>query len=192
MSPRTTTQEGSLYPSYPKGSQILLRIPANQMTVFDQTMVMLSSLLIVGSVAWVPLTYAWAWKRWMTIPKEQKQRRLVYATLLMSLAAFAAVGPHRSPRVGKWLHARKWYLWRAWLKFVALEVVADSTTPSFDVQSDQTILAITPHGLFPFALALATLPEQASQAFGYFRPVVATATSLFPFVNSFLCWLRKM
>ena len=192
MNQRTTTQEGSLYPLHPLDSRVLLRIPGNEMTVFDQTLVMLSSLLIVGSVAWVPLTYAWAWNRWMSIPKEQKRRRLVYATLLLSLLALATVGPHRSPRVGRWLHARKWYLWSAWLKFVALEVVADSTNPSFDIKSDQTIIAITPHGLFPFALALAALPQQASQAFGYFRPVVATATSFFPFVNSFLCWLKKM
>ena len=75
---------------------------------------------------------------------------------------------------------------------MAFEVVADSSQTSFDVKNERAIIAVSPHGVFPFALALAALPEQASQAFGYFRPVVATATSLFPFVNSLLCWLKKM
>lgn len=192
MKQRTVASEGSLYPSHPPDSRILVSIPGHELSVVDRTMVMLSSLIIVGSVAWVPTVYAWAWKRWKTIPKEQKRRRLVYATLLLSLAAIAAVGPHRSPRVGQWLQARKWTLWRAWLKFVAFEVVADSSQTSFDFKNERAIIAVSPHGVFPFALALAALPEQASQAFGYFRPVVATATSLVPFVNSFLCWLKKM
>jgi len=184
--------EGSLYPTHPAGSRILLRIPGDELTVCDRTMVMLSSLVIVGSVVWVPLAYAWAWKRWKEIPKDQKQRRLLCSTLLLSLAALAAVGPHRTTRFGEWINARKWTLWKSWLKFVALEVVADSSDSRFDFRNDKAILAVSPHGLFPFALALAALPEQAAQAFGYFRPVVATATSLFPFVNSILCWLGKI
>lgn len=184
--------EGSLYPTHPPHSRILLSVPGHDLSVVDRTMVMLSSLVVVGSVAWVPIVYTWAWKRWKTIPKEHKRRRLVYATLLLTLAAFAAVGPHRSHRVGQWLQVRHWSLWRAWLKFVAFEVVADSSQTSFDVKNERAIIAVSPHGVFPFALALAALPEQASQAFGYFRPVVATATSLFPFVNSLLCWLKKM
>ena len=56
-------------------------------------------------------------------------------------------------------------------------------------KDEQAILAVVPHGIFPFALAFAALPERASQVFGEFKPVVATATALFPFVRTFLGWL---
>ena len=56
-------------------------------------------------------------------------------------------------------------------------------------KDDQALLAVVPHGIFPFALAFAALPERASQVFGEFKPVVATATALFPFIRTFLGWL---
>jgi hypothetical protein len=126
------------------------------------------------------------------IPKDQGVRRAVYGSLLLACVAAKVVGPHRRPQVGQWLKAREWELWKSWLRFIAFEVIADSAEAAIDMKHKQAILAISPHGLFPFALAFAALPEQASEAFGYFRPVVATATNLFPFVNTFLKWLRSV
>jgi 2-acylglycerol O-acyltransferase 2 len=157
-------------------------------------MVMTSSLFIVGSPLWVPLAYAWAWKRWKRIPKEEKKQRAIYASMLLSFVTFAAIGPYRSPSVGRWIRLKKWQLWKAWLKFVAFEVIADSpsTLNDFDFKHNQAIYAISPHGIFPFALGFAVLPELASRVFGEFRPVVATATSLFPFLRTILSWLNSV
>lgn len=121
-------------------------------------------------------------------------------TFVVSAAALAVAGPHRSKRVGLFLNARRWRLWKAWMNFIAFEVVSDQVGDSSDGanyggnrrrmnKEDQAILAVVPHGIFPFALAFAALPERAAAAFGEFRPVVATATSLFPFVRTFLAWI---
>jgi len=86
------------------------------------------------------------------------------------------------------------------MNFIAFEVVSDRNTPEvggasvdrandFDVTKDQAVLAIIPHGIVPFALAFSALPEAASRVFGEFRPVVASATALFPFVRTFLGWI---
>jgi 1-acyl-sn-glycerol-3-phosphate acyltransferase len=159
--------------------------------------VAISSLLVVGSVVWVPLAFVWAWKRWEKIPREDKKRRAIYGALLLACIAMKAMGPHRYHKVGSLLRARHWSLWKSWLRFFAFEVVADSARAAkamdrLNQDGQQSILAVSPHGLFPFALAFAALPEQASQAFGYFRPVAATATNLFPVVNTFLKWLRAV
>jgi len=185
----------SLYPpDHPPGSKILVRIPHNEVTLLDRIMVMTSSLFIVGSPLWVPMAYSWAWKRWKRIPREEKKKRAIYASMLLSLVAFAAVGPYRSPRVGKWVRLKQWRLWTAWLKFVAWEVILDdpSTLEKIDIQKDQAIYAISPHGIFPFALGFAVLPEFAARVFGEFRPVVATATNLFPFLRTILSWLNAV
>ena len=74
-----------------------------------------------------------------------------------------------------------------------MEVISDTARKSksseIDVKEDKAILAFVPHGIFPFAFAFASLPDMAqSAAFGVFRPVVASATSLFPIVRDFLSW----
>lgn len=167
---------------------MLIRIPSS-LSYIDRAAVILSSLVIVGSPVWVPTVYSMLWKKWRRIPKADKKRRAVYGAILLALAAMAAVGPHRSIRVGKWLKARKWDLWTSWLKFIAFEIIADNPNESFDIKKEQAIFAVIPHGIFPFALAFAALPQAAAQVFGEFRPVVATATALFPFVRTFLGWL---
>jgi hypothetical protein len=137
------------------------------------------------------------WKKWSKIPKEDKKRRAFYAALLIALAGLVAKGPHRSVKAGEWMNVRKWSLWRAWLNYLSIEIVSDQShtespslaTKMFDTVKDQAILAVVPHGIFPFALAFAALPEETNQYFGRFRPVVATATALFPFVRDFLSML---
>ena len=177
-------------------------------STIDNILVAGSSLFFVGSVVWVPLAYAWAIRKWRQCT--DKKRRAVYFSMIVTAAALAVTGPHRHPRVGKWLEARRWRLWRAWMNFIAFGVISDQgqglgtdtegpfaprngpggKVGSNPLQKDeQAILAVVPHGIFPFALAFAALPERASQVFGEFRPVVATATALFPFVRTFLGWL---
>ena len=204
----------SLYPPlHPPGSRVLVSAPpgstGENLSHADRALVYASSLFFVGSVAWVPLAYVWAYRRWRSTPKSDRRRRMMYMALILSAAALAVAGPHRSKRVGRWLDAKRWRLWRAWLNFMAFEVVSDrggsgsgladsktafdggsiSTARPFDVTKDKAIIAVVPHGIFPFALAFAALPEAATKAFGEFRPVVATATALFPFVRTFLGWL---
>ena len=187
----------SVYPLHPPESRWIVRSPED-LSLLDRLLVGGSSLLIVGSVAWVPLCIAWSWRRWRRV--KGKRRKAMYAGLAMAALALVAVGPHRSPRFGRWIQIRKWRLWKSWMKFIAMEVILDrtSTPPPLDpnmpqqvvdVQSDRVILAFSPHGIFPFSIAF---PAILSHTFGVFRPVVATATELFPIVRDFLSWLEAV
>ena len=186
-----------MYPLPPPGSRLMFRIPEGELSALDQCVVASTSLFIVGSVIWVPLLYGYALRKWRTIPRADRRRRIAYAAIaVVSLALLHhGGGPHRHPRVGEWLRVRKWKIWSSWLSFIAMEVRADQTSKAFDVRKkDQRVLhAFVPHGIFPFAFAFAALPEIVQKkAFGTFRPVVATATKYFPIVSDFLQWLRKM
>jgi len=188
----------SVYPLPPPESLLIFRFPESELSTLDRFVIAGASLAIVGSFLWVPLVYAWALRRWRSIPSTDKKRRAIYAGIVVASLALMAGGPHRSARFGDWLKVRRWPLWSAWLKFIAMEVRSDQTTKTIfpsrklNIQNDQAILAFVPHGIFPFGFAFGCLPEIAQKAFGIFRPVVATATNFLPVVNDFLLWLRKM
>ena len=193
----TLHQEGSLYPApHPPGSRVLVHVPGSELTTLDRIAVVCSSLMIVGSVAWVPVAYAWLWRRWSRIPKDQKARRIICASLLAGLTALVVIGPHKHKRVGDWLKVRSWRLWKSWMRFVAMEVVLDhrnaSKHPPLDPHQEKAIVAITPHGIFPFSLAMAAISNIGTRAFGPLRPVVASATNMIPFVRSLLGWMGCM
>ena len=189
----------SIYPLHPQNTQTLLRISGSELTWFDRCAVAASSLFVVGAFAWVPILYIYVWKRWKSIPSTEKRRKKIYFTVIVTLTLIIFYGPHRSRRIGRWIKVRKWNLWNAWLKYIAMEVIADhgqssnnSNNNNIKIRDEQAILAFVPHGIFPFAFAFGILPEVAQQVFGYFRPVVATATNFLPVVNDFLRWMGKM
>ena len=178
------------YPLKPDGTKVLLRVSGDALTSYDRLVVGWSSLFFVGGVFWLPALYVWLVNRFRRIPSDQKKRRAIYAALLLSITTLFAIGPHRSPKVGKWINVHKWGLWKSWLRFFAFEVVADEYESVKHLLNQQAILGISPHGIFPFGLAFAALSDQASQAFGSFRAVVATATQLIPWVRDVLVWVN--
>jgi len=205
------TKKSSLYPLHPTGTRILIPAPpSTTLANADRWTVYLSSLLVVGSFVWIPVSSYHLYQKWKQIPNEQRYKKRWYGTMLLSIVVLAITGPHRSEKVGEFFKVRKWKLWRSWMKYVAYEVITDvdfakyastrkrstTTTSSplsfVDVKQDPTITAIIPHGLVPFSVAFSALPEVAQTAFGAFRPVVATATKFFPFVNMWLSWLDKV
>lgn len=127
---------------------------------------------------------------------EQYQRLAKrYCTALVTVLILSIWGPHRSRKVGEFLNARKWRLWDAWLNYVGYTVLHDKgsatriNNPQVD-NNDDAILAFVPHGIFPFALAFSCLPQRGyEETWGVFRPVVATATKLFPLVRTFIAWM---
>ena len=187
----------SIYPLHPIGTQTLLRISGSELTWIDQYAVAISSVFVVGAFAWAPILYTYAWRKWKSIPTTEKRRKKVYLSIVVGLTLLILYGPHRSHRFGRWIKVRKWALWNTWLKYIAMEVISDNENISNsitnrNIKNEQAILAFVPHGIFPFAFAFGILPEVAQQVFGYFRPIVATATNFLPVVNDFLLWLGKM
>jgi hypothetical protein len=218
MSSRPSSSS-TIYPLLPPGSQVLLRIPSYELTLLDRFIVASSSLLIVGSVAWFPALLRWLWRRYKSIPVNQPKRRALYAAGTLLGLSLYAVGPHQRVRVGTWLRVRQWRLWTSWLRFVAMEVVLATRSTSAPVKNSQStllsatanssaessyatnrpinndqqeIVAFVPHGIFPFSIAFAILPEVAQHIFGKLRPVVATATQLFPIVRDLIAWAHAM
>ena len=190
-------QASSIYPSHPLGTQTLLRISGADLNWLDRCAVATSSVFVVGAFVWVPLLYTYAWKKWKSIPSSEQRRKKVYLSFVVVLTILILHGPHRSRRFGRWIQVRKWNLWKIWLKYIAMEVITDNQQISSshrddNIRSEQAILAFIPHGIFPFAFAFGILPEVAQQVFGYFRPIVATATNFLPVVNDFLRWLGKV
>ena len=175
----------SLYPLHPPGSEVVVRYSGNDLTTYDRLVVYASSLFFVGGVFWVPALYVWAWKKFQSIPKTERKRRAVYLSFVIAASTFFAVGPHRNRRVGDWINVYNWSLWKSWLRFFAFEIVADQGINSVkDVIDRQSIVAVSPHGIFPFGLAFAALSDASRKAFGRFRAVVASATEMIP-------WVRK-
>ena len=159
-------------------------------TKIDDIAVKLSSLFIVGSVVWGPSLFIYLYKKWKNTPKEDTKKRSFYRNLFISLSLCAILGPHRHPKVGQWVKARHWNLWNAWLRYLSFEVITeDSPNNDFNLKNDQAILAFSPHGIVPFSLGFAALPQAATDHFGSFRVVVATATRVFPLVRTIIEWL---
>lgn len=130
------------------------------------------------------------------LSREQCSKFALRYRAALALALVASIfGLHRSVRVGQWLNVRRWRLWDAWLNYVGFTVLRDtgcgtSSESSFDPRSSPVIYAFVPHGIFPFGLAFSCLPERGyEQTWGLFRPVVATATRLFPLVRTFIDWM---
>ena len=200
--PSPNTRHSSVYPLHPAGSQWLARVSETELTALDRLLVAGSSLVIVGSAVWVPCLLLWAYRQWKRLPR----RRAAYAALILAALSVYVAGPHRHGRVGQYLQVRKWKLWRAWLRFLAVEIILDSkqnsqttgttTTPtstgkkqSFDLQHDDAILAFCPHGIFPFAFGIGTLTDLGRQIFGAFRPVVASAVLRVPILGDLVALL---
>lgn len=173
----------------------------------DDWTVKLSSLFIVGSIIWVPSLFVYLYKKWKnTTKQEDAKKRALYRNLLLALILCTIFGPHRHYRVGKWVRVKRWKLWNAWLKYITFQVIMDAPANStshddtvlrhkdrcFDMKKDPAILAFSPHGIFPFSLGFAVLPERAKESFGEFRPVVATATRFYPLLKTILQWLRQV
>ena len=160
----------------------------------DDLAVKLSSLVIVGSIVWVPSLFAYLYKKWKNTPKEETKKRAMYRNIFLTLTLCAIFGPHRHPKVGELLKFRKWGLWNAWLRYISFEVITDdmSGAQGFNLQKDPAILAFSPHGIVPFSLGFAVLTERAKEYFGEFRPVVASATRFYPLVKTIIQWMGQV
>ena len=173
----------------------------------DNALVALSSLFFVGGVAWAPAFYIWLYKKWKNTPndEENKKKRKIYRNIFITAVLVSIFGPHRHRKVEEWINFRNWRIVKAWVNYMAYEVISESPPihigvgggggggipkrPKFDMKKDQAIFAIVPHGIVPFSIGFATLPQVAVDAFGGFRPVVASATRFLPGLRTVMEWV---
>ncbi len=164
----------------------------------------------------MPAMYIWLYKKWRSIPQddedngsgiinddsnksasknnkkeENKKKRRFYGKMFIASVLIGIF--HRNKKVGEFLQFRKWRMLKAWLNYMACEVIcelplSDAANDNFDTKKDQAIFAIIPHGIVPFALGFASWPQVIQNAFGEFRPVAATATHFLPFLRTLMDW----
>lgn len=195
MSPRPRRHDSSLYPLHPDGSRWLSRVSESEYTLVDKLVVGTSSLVIVGSVAWAPCLLAWAYRRWKRV--QDRRKKTIYAALIAATVGLYAVwAPHRNAKLGDWLRVREWKLWKAWIRFLAVEVVLDQPkndnlgkNERMDLKENNAILAFVPHGIFPFSFGAIALVEEGRKLFGSFRPIVASAVKHVPILADLVCWI---
>ena len=79
-------------------------------------------------------------------------------------------------------------IWRSWMRYVEFELVdgGDGSPAGRTGKREQKILAISPHGLIPFPLALAAINKGAEDVWGTFRVVAASATKALPGLAYFI------
>ena len=211
-----------------------------RISFIDKILVSLSSIFIVGGVVWVPLVYSWLYTKWKSLPqqqqqeedevgdnddnddndKEQKQnlnkKKNLYRNIIIIAIIWGIWAPHRRGKVGDYFNFRNWRIIKAWVNYMAYEVISEigigssnnfdndinnassssssitSTITNFDMKKDQAIFGIVPHGIVPISLGFAALPQIAIDTFGGFRPVVATATKFLPVLRTFISWIRSI
>lgn len=203
MTPTPRPRSSSIYPLLPSGSRVIHRTSENDLTTLDRLIVVSNSLFMVGSVIWIPAGLIWALMKMRKRqqqeqlsttdnPQEQRKKRL-HTALALSALALLVTARLQSHKVGEWLQVRKWRVWTSWLRFLAMEVIADNN--SWDIEEfrkRQAMLVFIPHGIFPFGICAPALPELGQQVFGRFRAVVAAATRYYPFVGTLISWARAM
>lgn len=177
------------------------------MSHMDSFLVNASSLVVVSAPVWLPSLLLFIYKKWKNAPrstKEERIKRARYRNLLIGILAMIIIGPHRHHKFGELINARKWKMWKAWLKYLSFEVISEQMAEtqtqtqthdkmaSFDPKKDQAILSFVPHGIVPYGLALAGLPQDAVDLFGPFRPVIASATKLFPLGRTIMGWMNSV
>jgi len=137
----------------------------------------------------------------------------IFSTAVLLLAVGYGPMPWRHPAVGERLRFLSWPLWRSWARYLQMRVVRDlslggdapADTPT-DVGGGQAIVAMSPHGLFPFGLAM---PEVTREETGDFfvvptpgrggarrarplRTVVASQTAILPIIRTILSWINSV
>lgn len=152
-----------------------LRVP---FTVYDdrlsrvgESAVIISSLFVVGSFFWFPILVGYFLKKVCTTTK----RRIILALTVLALV-FAPVKP--------WDRARRNWIFDQWIRYFSVRVVFEEALD----KSRPAIFCMSPHGLYPFAQAIA-LTGRLSALFNDMRPVAADMALRFPIFRQLCGWV---
>ena len=115
-----------------------------------------------------------------------KQRRRLLIAAATAVATTISIYAYWVSNTRASTKTRHWFknlpIWASWRRYFRFEVLDDSLySPSLVLPSSQKVVALIPHGLLPYGLAMAAIsPEAEREAWGSFRVVAATATKLCP------------
>ena len=164
---------------------------SNNISRTDHLIVILSSLFVGTSFVWLPAVYIWLYRKWTKTPDDEGngKKRRIYRNIIITAALIGIIGPHRNEKFAQIFDCKNWRIVKAWVNYLSYEVISEATHDhNFDMKNDQAILGVAPHGILPFSLGFASLPQIGIDTFGKFRPVAASATRFLPFLRSLMDW----
>jgi len=142
-----------------------------KINVAGEAAVIASSLFVVGSFFWLPILVVYLLRKVCTTAR----RRLILLLTLVVLV-FLPVRP--------WDKARRNWLFDQWNRYFSVRVHFEEALD----KSRAAIFCMSPHGLYPFAQAIA-LTGRLSALFNDMRPVTADMALRFPVFRHLLGWV---
>lgn len=149
---------------------LLLHEAHPELSLKGKIMVLGGSVFFIGSFFWLPLLAWYVWKKKCTTKKKKA------LTLVLFLGLIYGPLPRRDS-------VRKWKLWDIFASYFGITVLADGTTPT---RGQQYIFAFTPHGVFPFGVALAAIGKMNSKVFHNLKVVIASSIKHMPPIRQVL------
>ena len=134
-----------------------------------------SSFVVVGSVFWLLPLYYYVYRR-------RCKKRWQKALVILS-AALIIFYPH-----GAWKRFRNSRLWDSWLTSLRVKVVSERPKERA-AGHRRKLVALSPHGIFPFTVALPLLGKLNETVFDGVSPVVAGVVLRVPILRQVVRWL---
>ena len=141
-------------------SETLWKAPPS--TFISTLSTFISSFFIIGSVFWLPVAILVAWRKC----KSRKSRFFLFLAIL-GLFTIPMPASRTFKNAPVWMHFMQYF---------------NLTVKGSRFRNKQSMFAFSPHGLFPFALAIPSL-AQLNSFFLSFRPIVASVTTKVPILG---------
>ena len=139
----------------------------------------------INSLGVTSFTFALPFLLYIIFKKIKSKRRRAVALSLLAVAIFVGL-PKKSRFKLKRDEILKWQIWERFLHYLQVSVVDDSCSTFNQMKNEQKIIAMVPHGILPWGIALPSVSGRLQSAFAPFRPIIATATSYIPILGSIL------
>ena len=168
-------------------------VKARPATFLDSCVVFLSSLAVAGTgvvppVLAIKTLFDLVRERWRiqeddeseeALERRRKWRRKTTVFVAAMVVYWVVIRTRASARTSRWLKGLG--LWKSWMRYVEFELVDGSSARGARAGRDeQKVVAISPHGLVPYPLALAAIERGAESTWGTWRVVAASATRAMP------------
>lgn len=137
--------------------------------LLNEGVVVTSSVVLIGSFFWVPACLYYVWRKRC---KTRRRKALFLGFLVILLTAPLPV----DRRVARFS------LWNRFLRYFSGKVVGEMAGST----GRQSLFCLSPHGVFPFGIALSSIGRLNEAAFNGLRPVVASVMLRTPIVGHIL------
>eukprot|EP00953_Heterococcus_sp_UTEX-ZZ885_P030530 16136-Heterococcus_DN1.PRE.1 len=153
----------------------------------NDLIVVTSSLVLIGSFAWVPAATYVVYKRYC----KTRRRKIAFWIILTALLTVPLPECRRIRRqrgtsflaaVQSVHKLERWTLWNRFLRYFSGRAIGYLRSD----EQRQALYALVPHGIFPFGIGLGSLGKLNYTAFNSMHPVVASSILRMPVIGQIL------